>query len=59
MEESSINTRSGLADVVVMFQGSVEGEESEAMRFGMSVYKVVDEETSSFTDDTKQASIES
>ena len=59
MEESSINTRSSFVAVVVMSRGSVERGESEVLRFGISAYKVVDGETSSFTDDTKQASIES
>ena len=44
MEEFSINTRSVLADVV-MSLGSVEGGETEALRFGISVYKAVDGET--------------
>ena len=34
--ESSIRARSGLADVVLMFDGMVAGKESEALRLGRS-----------------------
>ena len=38
MVESSIKTKSGLADVVLMFGGMVAGGEFEARRFGRSAY---------------------
>ena len=42
--ESSIRARSGLADVVLMFDGMVaQGGESEALRLGRSAYSSEEE----------------
>ena len=37
--ESSIDTRSGLADDIVISRDNVEGGESEALKLGISTYK--------------------
>ena len=37
--ESSINTRSGLAEGVVISRGNVEGGEYEALKLGILAYK--------------------
>ena len=57
--ESSINTRSGLADDVVISRGNVEGGESEALKLGISVYKAEKVMVSFLTFDVKQLSTKS
>ena len=59
MFESSINTRSGLADVLVISQGNLERGESEALKFGISAYKAEKGVVLYMAYDVKQLSIES
>lgn len=40
-DDSSTNTRYGLAQVVVVFKGSVEGREFEAVQFRMWDYQMI------------------
>ena len=58
-DESSINTRSGLADDVVTSRGNVERGESEALKLGISAYEAEKGMVSFLTHDLKQLSTDS
>ena len=58
-DESSLNTRSGLADDIVTSRGNVEGGESEALKHGISAYKAEKGIFSFLAYDVKQLSTES
>ena len=57
--ESSINTRSGLADDIVISPGNVEGGESQDLKLRISVYKAEKGVVSFLIYDVKQLSTES
>ena len=59
INDPSISTRSGLAEGVVIFKGSVDGCESEALRVGISTYNVEDDGRSLLMQDDRQFNIES